>query len=75
MVDLKIENAHGVMKSKSILDVRMRVLASRLGPLAHLTVPCHVLDMPDPIVLKLSASQGVSGARLSFYLSDSSAFE
>ncbi len=75
VIDLQIDNERGVMKSKSILDVRMRMRVSRIGPFAHLVVPCHVLDMADPIVLRLSASKPVSGAQLGFFISDNAVFE
>ena len=66
---VQIEQISGVLKPKSMLEVRVNVTPFKLGEINDLRIPCYVQDMLDPIFVCVEAK--VKGVSVNYYLSQS----
>ena len=68
-----IEPQVGKMKSKSLLEFKVRIKPGKVGEFSDLRIPCYVSDMQEPIFLSISGH--VHGVSVSYFVSNDSDFE
>ncbi len=67
-VELSIEPRCGIMKSKSLLDLEIKILSSKIGDINDLRIPCFVNEMNEPLFLNIVGK--VHGVSVDYYISN-----
>lgn len=65
---IRVEPERGVLKNKSVLDVKIFITSSTLGDLNDLRIPCYVKDMEYPLFVDLSGN--VKGVSVNYYFTE-----
>lgn len=61
------------MKSKSLLELEIKIISSRIGDISDLRIPCYISEMNEPVFLNIIGK--VHGVSVNFFMSNEPEFE